>query len=268
MMPDPGGASLTVDSRVATILFDRPNARNAMLHSTWNALPSLIAEAEADTDVAIIVLRGAEGHFGAGNDIAEFGPMRSDAASCLAYGQVMADAMMAVERATKPVIAAIEGNCYGASVALTLAADFRVAATNARFAITPAKLGALYLRSDLHRLVAAIGQGQARRMIFTAAALAANEAIAIGLADQLLDAERFEAELAQLLQAILCGSPYTLFHSKRMLRGAGHGETPVEDDESLGWFVSAMQGTDFAEGVAAFMEKRLPEFHGRRSRAP
>lgn len=260
MMLDSGGATLIVDKRVATILFDRPNTRNAMLHSTWNALPSLIAEAEADADVAAIVMRGAGGHFGAGNDIAEFGPMRSDATRCRAYGQAMVDAMMAVECATKPVIAAIEGNCYGASVALTLAADFRIAACNARFAITPAKLGALYLRSDLHRLVSTIGQGQARRMIYTAAALDATEAASIGLVEQVLDSENFEAELDQLVQAILLGSAYTLHHSKRMLRGAGLGTTPVENEESLGWFVSAMQGTDFAEGYAAFMEKRAPLF--------
>jgi enoyl-CoA hydratase/carnithine racemase len=259
-MPDSGGAVMTFEGRVATILFDRPSARNAMLFATWAAVPRLIAKAEADAGVVVIVLRGAGGHFGAGNDIAEFGPMRSDAEGCLAYGQAMADAMMAVERATKPVVAAIEGNCYGASVALTLAADFRVAANNARFAITPAKLGALYLRSDLHRLVAAIGQGHARRMIFTAATLDASEAKSIGLIEQLLDAERFDAALANLVQAILSGSPYTLLHSKRMLRGAGHGATPAEDDESLGWFVNAMQGKDFAEGVTAFMEKRLPTF--------
>jgi enoyl-CoA hydratase/carnithine racemase len=259
-MSNSGGSTLTVESRVATILFDRPAARNAMLYDTWCALPRLIAQADADAEVAVIVMRGAGGHFGAGNDIAEFGPMRSDAVRCRAYAMAMADATMAVEQATKPVIAAIEGNCYGASIALTLAADVRITADNARFAITPAKLGALYLRSDLHRLVAAIGQGQSRRMIYTAAALAASEALAIGLVDHLLHAEGFDTELDRIVRSILCGSPYTLFHSKRMLRSVGQGATPAEDEESLGWFVAAMQGADFAKGVAAFMEKRLPVF--------
>ena len=260
MMEENGGASLNSENGMATILFDRKAARNAMLKATWHALPALIAEAEADSKVAVIVMRGANGHFGSGNDIAEFGTVRSDAADCRAYGRAMADAMLAVERATKPVIAAIEGNCYGASVALTLAADFRVAAANARFAITPAKLGALYLRSDLHRLVAAIGQGQARRMIYTANAIEAAEAVAIGLVEQPVPPERFDMELASVLQTILSGSPFTLHHTKRMLRSAGHGETPVEDEESLGWFAEAMQSNDFSEGYAAFIEKRVPWF--------
>lgn len=255
-----GGAFLHIDQGVATILFDRAAARNAMLCATWRALPAMIAEAEADAKVAAIVMRGADGHFGSGNDIAEFGILRGEAANCRAYGQAMADAMLAVERATKPVIAAIEGNCYGASVALALAADFRVAAANARFAITPAKLGALYLRSDLYRLVAAIGQGQARRLILTAVAVDAAEAAAIGLVEQVVPPGRIDIELASVVDAILRGSLFTLHHSKRMLRSAGHGDTPIEDDESLGWFVNAMQGKDFSEGYAAFMEKRVPSF--------
>ena len=255
-----GGASLTIEGGVATILFDRPRARNAMLHQTWCALSAMIAESEADARVAVIVMRGADGHFGAGNDIAEFGGLRGDPEGSLAFGKAMAAAMFAVERATKPVIAAIEGCCFGASLALALAADFRVAAEDARFAITPAKFGALYLRSDLRRLVAAIGQGQARRMIFTVQTLGAAEALAIGLVDQLAPPERFDEQLGQLVQAVARGSPFTLHHSKRMLRDSGHGESPAEDEESLGWFVEALQGADFAEGYSAFMAKRAPDF--------
>lgn len=254
------GMSLTVENGVATILFDRSHARNAMLYRTWRALSATIAEAEVDPRIAVIVLRGAGGHFGAGNDIAEFGRLRGDIAGSRAFAEAMAGATLAVEKASKPVVAAIEGSCFGASVALALAADFRVAADSSRFAITPAKLGALYLRSDLHRLVATIGQGQARRMILTAQTLEAAEAVAIGLVDRLAATGRFDDELDLIVQAILRGSPFTLHHSKRMLRPAGHGESPTEDDESLGWFVDALQGPDFAEGYEAFMAKRAPQF--------
>ena len=97
-------------------------------------------------------------------------------------------------------------------------------------------------------------------MIYTVVTLEASEAANIGLLDQLVPPDQFDAALDAVCQSILRGSPFTLHHSKRMLRSAGHGETPVEDEQSLGWFVAAMQGADFAEGYAAFMGKRVPEF--------
>jgi len=260
MQDTSGGAMLDVAGGVATIWFNRVHARNAMLCQTWLTLAHLIVSADSDGQVAVIVLRGAGGHFGAGNDIAEFGDLRHDPVGARNFGWAMANAMRAVEMASKPVIAAIEGSCFGASVALALAADIRIAADTARFAITPAKLGALYLRSDHHRLAAAIGQGRARKMIYTAGAIDALRAEAIGLIDECLPADRFEAHLADMTGSILGGSAYTLRHTKRMLREVGHGDAPVETDETIGWFVDAMMGKDFAEGVSAFLAKRRPQF--------
>lgn len=257
---EPCGVTVAVADDVATVMFDRAAARNAMLRRTWAALPAMIAELDADAGVRVIVLRGSGGHFGSGNDILEFGQLRGNAPGSREFGRAMADAMLAVENASKPVIAAIEGCCYGASVALALAADFRVASSDAQFAVTPAKLGALYLRSDLHRLVAAVGQGQARHMILTAAALGANKAAEIGLVEQVALPGQFDQELDLLVQAVGRGSPFTLHHSKLMLRAAGYGPPPSEDEESLGWFVDALQGKDFAEGYEAFIAKRKPIF--------
>lgn len=257
-----GGLSLTVADATATILFERPAARNAMLYRGWCSLPGLIAAADSDDRVGVILLRGAGANFGSGNDIAEFANLRGQASAATDYGWAMARAMRAVETTRKPVIAAIEGFCYGASVALALAADLRVAADMARFGITPAKLGAVYLRSDHHRLVAAIGPGRARQLIYTARSIGADRAEAIGLVDEVFASGQFESELAALLETIVSGSPHTLEHSKRMLRSAGCGETPTETDESIGWFVDAMLGADFAEGTDAFLSKRKPRFPG------
>jgi enoyl-CoA hydratase/carnithine racemase len=256
--PTSEGVSLQIRGSVATIVFDQKRTRNAMQLRTWLGIPALIAAAERHVEVGLILLRGAHGNFGTGNDISEFGALHGDRAAARSFGKAMADAMQAVEAASKPVLVAIEGLCYGGSVALALAGDLRIAASNATFAITPAKLGALYLQSDLHRLVAAVGLGQSKKLIYSAQPISATRAEEIGLVDGVISSDKFEAELELLTDAILSGSPFTLRRTKEMLGMVA--PTPTETEESLGIFVEATQGNDFVEGVDAFITKRSPRF--------
>lgn len=253
-------AVLEVRGPVATVRLDRPAARNALGLDAWRSLKGFIAETEDDPTIRVIILRGSGGHFSAGNDISEFGALQDDPAAAEAFGAAMASAMRAVEEVSKPMIVAIEGACYGAAVALTLAGDIRMASDSASFAITPAKLGALYLQSDLHRLVAAIGVGQAKRLIYSAQAIDADEAKRIGLVERVCPAGTFEAELETLVAGLLHGSAFTLTRTKAMLRATVQGPTPHETPETLAAFVEATQGPDFREGVSAFLGKRLPTF--------
>jgi hypothetical protein len=121
-------------------------------------------------------------------------------------------------------------------------------------------LGAVYLRSDLHRLTAAIGMGRTKALIYSAEAIDADEALRIGLIDRTVANEAFEAELDRFVERVLSGSPFTLRQTKAMLRGVGSGQTPAETPETLAAFVAATQGEDFREGVAAFLAKRQPVF--------
>jgi enoyl-CoA hydratase/carnithine racemase len=259
-VPLSDGVSLRLHGSVATIIVDQKRRHNAMALKTWLALPALIATAEQHAEVGLIVLRGAHGNFGSGNDLVEFGALHGKPAAAKTFARAMSDAMSAVERASKPVLAAIEGFCYGASVALALACDVRIAASNATFAITPAKLGALYLQSDLHRLVAAVGVSQSKKLIYFARPVGAQEAKDIGLVDEVIGVQDFESALNLLTESILRGSPFTLRQTKKMLRSVEHGATPEETEGSLDVFVAATQGDEFREGVAAFMEKRPPRF--------
>lgn len=252
--------TLQVSGAIATITVDRPGKRNALGLSAWRALARAAAAIEHDPAVGVVIVRGAGGTFGAGNDIAELNALRGDPEGSEVFGFAMAEAMTAIENIPTPVIMAIEGSCYGAGVALILAGDLRIASENAIFAITPAKLGALYLASDLHRVVAAVGQGQARRLLYTAAPVNASEAASMGLVDIILPLAEFETELLRLAQGLLTGSPYTLRRTKEMLRDTGHGRPSPETSASLRPFVEAMQGPDFAEGVSAFLNRRSPRF--------
>ncbi len=252
--------TVTTHGGIATITLDRPGRRNAMLLAMWQAFPAVMAAVDADPAVTVIVLRGSGGHFGAGNDISDFLAHCASADGARVYALAMAAAMRAIEAAAKPVVAAIEGDCYGASVAVTLACDLRVAADNAGFAITPAKLGVLYLASDLARLSALIGPARVRDMIFTARRLDAAEALNIGLVERVIPHGGFEEGLAEILRSIAIGSPVTIRGTKAMLRRLPPGDAPAETEETIANFVAATQGDDFKEGARAFLEKRRPRF--------
>ena len=256
--PAADGASLSVDDGVATLTLGDGRKRNAIRFATWSALPRLVDIAERDGSAEVIVLRGAGGVFGAGNDIAELAGLRGDPDAAYTYGRVMADAIRSVEAASKPVLMAIKGQCYGASAALALAGDIRVAADDATFAITPAKLGATYLLSDLQRLVAAVGQGRAKHLLYSARTITAAEAREIGLVDVVVATGDFDAELKALIDTIRSGSPTTLRRTKAILRTLTL--PPPETPESLAVFVEATQSDDFSEGVNAFLAGRPPVF--------
>lgn len=155
---------------------------------------------------------------------------------------------------------AIEGVCYGAALALSLAGDVRIASTNAVFSIPVAKLGAVYLRSDFERLVATIGMGQSKKLIYSSESFGAEQALRIGLVDEVFPEERFEPELRHLVETILARSPFTLLRSKAMLRQIGHGGISRETSESLASFAEATQSDDFAEGISAFLTRRTARF--------
>lgn len=257
-----GDVSLEVCDAVATITIGRPSKINAIRLSTWQALRALVIAADNNPAIRLIVVRGEGRHFSAGNDIAELSTFPGDTAAARGFAAAWSDATQAVDDAAKPVLMAIEGVCYGSALALSLAGDVRIASTSAVFSIPVAKLGALYLRSDLQRLVAAVGMGKARKMIYSSETLDAEQALGIGLVDEVFVDERFEAELQRLVDIMLSRSSYTMMRSKAMLREIGQGGAWRETGTSLDEFAQATQCADFKEGISAFLERRVARFAG------
>jgi enoyl-CoA hydratase/carnithine racemase len=252
--------TLEVHDAVATVTIRRPAKINAIRLASWLALRELIVAADKDTSVGLIVVRGEGGHFSAGNDIAVLSTFPGNPAAARAFAAAWASAIAAIEDAAKPVVMAIEGVCYGSALAMSLAGDVRVASSNAVFSIPVAKLGALYLRSDLHRLVGTIGLGQSKKLIYSSETFDAERALQIGLVDEVFLNERFEAELQHFIETLLTRSSFSLLRSKEMLRGCGHGAAPRETGESLAAFAEATQSGDFVEGVSAFLGCRKAHF--------
>lgn len=174
--------SLVVADGVATIALDRPAARNAMPTAAWRALADIAAAVPSEARV-VVVASAVPGIFSAGADLADLALLADDVPARARFRTAMRDGIEAIAALRMPTIAAVEGGCHGAAVALALACDLIVAGPQARFAVPPARLGIGYPATDVARLSARVGRAQAARLLFTATAIDSEEAARIGLVD-------------------------------------------------------------------------------------
>jgi len=251
---------LDIKAPLAEIVLNRPERRNALSVTMWQAVPGLVAEANAHKDVKVILLHGGTaGAFAAGADISEFETIYATPETAQASGESIARALDAIETSGKPVIAAIEGACVGGGVSLAMATDLRVAGAGARFGVTPGKLGLVYPAGDTRRLLAAIGPGATKDILFTGRIFTADDARSIGLIDRLvetgtaLDAARaWASEIAAISQ-------WSTRAIKRMIRGLQAGWSDDNPDAQM-LFLEGFSNEDFQEGYRAFLEKRPANF--------
>ena len=244
---------------VATITLNRPERRNALNQAMWAGLRDAVRRADALADAKIIVVRGAGGHFAAGADISEFDTVYASRERAGAYSRTVAESVTALADAAKPVIAMIEGSCVGGGMAIALACDLRIAASDAKFGITPAKLGLVYSLADTKRLVDAVGPSKAKDILFSGRIMDAEEAHAIRLIDEMVAPGSLEATVVAKCEAIASASQWSVRKAKEIVRMIVSG-TAQESPATSGWFIDATEGADFREGRKAFMEKRKPQF--------
>lgn len=234
------------DGGIATIALSRPQARNALPTEAWEAL--VRAAAEVGDARAVLLVSDVPGIFSAGADIREFELLQTDAALRTRFREAMRAGIEAVAALPMPVIAAIDGGCFGAAVALALAADIRVAGGQAEFAVTPARLGIGYPKEDVARLAGQVGKGMAAMLLFTGDKLRADEAHKVGLVE--LKVRKARETAGHLAAAIAGNAPEAVRLLKRTLGGMG---TDREFEDAFG-------GAEFAEGIAAFRERRSPHW--------
>ncbi|WP_109355248.1 enoyl-CoA hydratase/isomerase family protein [Sphingorhabdus sp. EL138] len=250
---------LEKEGKVAHLLVDRPDKRNAFNQAMWELLPELLADAMMDDAIRVLMLHASrkDSAFCAGADIGEFATGSTDpewrARNQAAIGRVQHE----LAQAPKPTIAIVDGDCVGGGCGIALACDMRVAGPKARFGITPSKLGLVYPLHDTKLLVDLVGPSQAKRILFTGQLLSAQQALDIGLITILADDPYAEADTLAATMASVSLHSQTMSKSiiKRILDGQAD-----DDAETSALFDAAFESDDFKEGVSAFMEKRKPEF--------
>lgn len=241
--------SVTRDGAVATIALDRPEAKNALPTAAWRALADAAGQVG---DARAVILRSAvPGIFSAGADVREFEKLSEDASLRPAFRQAMRAGIEGVAALPMPVIAVIEGGCFGAAVALTLAADIRVAGHQAEFAVTPARLGLGYPREDVARLVRQVGRGMASLLLFTGDKLLSEEAYKVSLVE--LRNRRAQDTAEGIANALAGNAPQAIALLKRTL-------ADLDDPAHDAAFDDAFGGAEFAEGLASFRERRRAVF--------
>jgi enoyl-CoA hydratase/carnithine racemase len=237
---------LTLDGPVARLRLFRPEARNAIAVGDWALLAHRCGEA-VRSGARLLVLTGTKQAFCAGADLQDFQAFAADPKATGAFRQLMRTGLDAVRDLPVATIAAIEGPCYGAGVALAMACDIRVAGEGARFAITPAKFGISYPQEDVARLVALVGPGQASRLLLGASTLDSAEAARIGLVE--LAAADVGLAVDELAGAILANSGKSIAILKRAIRLAAEGASRDEGQDRD--FDSLFGSPDFRERLAA-----------------
>lgn len=237
---------LAHDGDIARLTLNRPEARNAIPASGWAALEEALGAAEG-SGARVLIVRGTGTAFCAGADLDDFAAMQDDAEARTRFRAAMRSALERLAAMAIPTIAAIDGACFGAGVALALACDLRVAGAGASFAITPAKFGISYPQEDVARLTGLVGPGQAARLLLSAGSIDAAEAARIGLVE--IFGESAHAEAETLARAIAAGSAASHRTLKRGVALAARGVTG--DDEQDATFDDLLGSDEFAGRLAA-----------------
>ena len=253
--------ALTLDliGDYAILTLNQPAKRNAMTKAMWSALPQACAAVEAAQAAKVLIVRGAGEHFAAGADISEFEVVYGTREAATAYRNAVSGGVDALANLSKPTIAMIRGACVGGGLALALACDLRLAANDARFGITPARLGLMYGLGDTKRLVDAVGASAAKNILYTGEIMTADEALRIHLVNSLHGPDALQAAVLAKLAQITASSQWTARKVKQVVAMILNGQA-AETDQTKAWILDAVEGPDFAEGRAAFMEKRSPSF--------
>lgn len=247
---------------VALLAIDRPKVLNALDSSVMDELEASFSSLEMDAEARVVIVTGTgEKAFVAGADIGELA--RLDVTSAKAIAARGQSVFRKIEHFPKPVIAAINGFALGGGCELALACHLRIASSRAKLGLPEVKLGLIPGYGGTQRLPRLIGKGAALEMILTGEMVDAETALSLGLVNAVVAPEDLLDRCREMARKILSRGPLAV---RAALEAVHHGfELPQRDGERLesSLFGILSSTEDTREGLAAFLQNRLPEFKGR-----
>jgi len=254
-----GAVHLTISAGVASVVFDRAQARNAMTWAMYGQLGRICEALQTDRTVRVVTFEGAGGEaFVAGTDIEQFQAFESGEDG-VAYERTIDRGIGLIESLPMPTVAVISGWTIGGGLAIATACDFRIATRASRFGVPIARtLGNCLSMANLARLSAVWGTQRVKRMLLLAELLSADEALACGFLGQMCEPAELGAAAARLCERLASLAPVTQSVTKEGLRRLLVDGLPDGDD-----LIRRCYGSrDFHEGVEAFVAKRSPVWTG------
>ncbi len=248
------------DGPVATLMFNRPEAMNALDVATAQAFHAACRALATDAGVRCVVVRGEGRSFGVGGDLAAMVGDATGVADKLIESMHAGVQLLATMDA--PVIASLHGAVAGGSMSLAAACDLAIAAENTTFNLAYARIGASSDLSSSWHLPRLVGLRNALQIALLSDSFSATEALRLGLVNRVVPAADLEHETMALARRLASGPTLAYGRLKRLFRQSFENDLPAQLDAESEQFRASTRTRDFAEGLTAFFAKRPPAFEG------
>lgn len=253
---------LEKENRIAILHINRPKALNALNAATLLEIKDAVADVNADPEVDVLIITGAgDKAFVAGADIAYMSTMTANEGRV--FSALGNHVFRSIELMEKPVIAAVNGFALGGGCELAMACDFRIASFRARFGQPEVGLGVTPGFGGTQRLPRLIGTGMAKQLLYTADIIDANEALRIGLVNQVVPAEELMATVQDIAARIVSKSQIAVRYCKAAVDNGMQTDIDRAISIEADVFGLCCATDDQKEGMGAFLEKRKANFTGK-----
>lgn len=243
------------------LTINRPDVRNALGLQITRQIAETLRDLSKDRSVRVFVLTGAGDRvFVSGADVREFREHLATPETALNYDVAAEELQSALRAVSQPVIAMIQGHAVGSGTIVAASCDFRIAVRTAKFGIPVAKFGFIAPIPDTLRLVQLIGPAKTKWLLMTGQLIEASQAKAIGLIDEVVDAENLKSTVDELAATLAANAPLTLKATKTIIEAMTAPSSDVRSGAA--WYEEIFRSRDFKEGLDAFLNKRKPEFTG------